>query len=62
MSVFVNYVRPSPATQQPEAAAPEKPLCDMTVKELQAVCRTEGVATSSRRKADLIATIEAHRG
>lgn len=62
MSVFVNYVRPSPATQQPDTAASEKPLHDMTVKELQAICRAEGVSTSARRKADLIADIEAHRG
>ena len=62
MSVFVNYVRPSPAPQQPAAAAPEKSLGDMTVRELQAICRAEGVSTSARRKVDLIADIEAHRG
>ena len=60
MSVYVNYVRPSPARGD---AAPSRDLSAMTVRELLPIAEAMGIeVTSKARKADIIAAIEGRRG
>ena len=62
MSVIVGRVL---AGGMPAGKAPpsDRPLADLTVRELEAICDEMGIKLPARaRKADIVQAIEAHRG